>query len=51
MTPPIGLSIPSLGRAMAAIVEADAALAGNVNAVMAMERLLLNLRREETATS
>lgn len=44
---PLQLSMPALGRALAAVVEADAALAGNVNAVMALERLLLNLRREE----
>ncbi|MEO8213478.1 MAG: hypothetical protein ABI560_09805 [Myxococcales bacterium] len=44
---PTRLTIPALGRALAAVVEAEAALAGNVNAVMALERLLLNLRREE----
>jgi len=44
---PTALPVPALGRALAAVVEAEAALAGNVNAVMALERLLLNLRREE----
>lgn len=44
---PTRLTIPALGRALAAVAEAEAALAGNVNAVMALERLLLNLRREE----
>ena len=34
-----------LNRALAAIVEADNALAGNANAVVAFERLLLELRR------
>ncbi len=48
---PDELSVPALGRALGAIVEADGALAGNVNAVMAVERLLLNLRREERVAS
>lgn len=46
---PTNLPVPALGRALAAIVEAEEALTGNVNAVMALERLLLNLRREERA--
>jgi len=37
-----GLS--TLRRALAAVVEADTALAGNANAVLAVERLLLELR-------
>jgi DNA polymerase III subunit delta' len=41
------LGLPQLGRALAIIVEAEAALAGNVNATMALERMLLGLRREE----
>ncbi len=49
--PPTDLPIPALGRALGAVVEAESALAGNVNAVMALERLLLNLRREERVTS
>jgi DNA polymerase-3 subunit delta' len=44
---PLGLSPPALGRALDAIVEAEAALAGNVNAVMALERLLIHLNRAE----
>jgi DNA polymerase-3 subunit delta' len=48
--PPTELGLPAIGRALAAIVEANAALAGNVNAVMAIERLLLSLRREERPT-
>jgi DNA polymerase-3 subunit delta' len=36
-----------LGRALAAIVEADTALAANVNATIAIERLLLQLKRRE----
>jgi DNA polymerase III subunit delta' len=51
LTLPTGLPVSALGRALAAIVEAGEALTGNVNAVMAIERLLLNLRREERATS
>lgn len=48
---PDGLTVPALGRALEAVVEAEAALAGNVNAVLAIERLLLNLRREERVKS
>ena len=48
---PNQLPVPALGRALAAIVDAEAALGGNVNAVMAIERLLLNLRREERVLS
>ena len=44
---PLGLSLPALGRALDAIVEAEAALMGNVNAVMALERLLIHLNRAE----
>lgn len=44
---PTNLKLPQLGRALEAIVEADTALVGNVNAPMALERLLLALRREE----
>jgi DNA polymerase-3 subunit delta' len=51
LTVPRELSASALSRALGAIVEADAALAGNVNAVMALERLLLNLRREERQAS
>lgn len=51
LTLPVDLSAPALGRALAAVVEAETALAGNVNAVMAIERLLLNLRREERVAS
>jgi len=38
-----------LGRALAAVVEADAALAANMNALVAVERLLLELRRQGRA--
>lgn len=48
---PTHLPAPALSRALAAVVEAEAALAGNANAVLALERLLLNLRREERAAS
>src|SRR3569623_76972 len=44
---PTNLKLPQLGRALEAIAEADTALLGNVNATMALERLLLALRREE----
>jgi DNA polymerase-3 subunit delta' len=44
---PLGLSLAALGRALDAIVEAEAALMGNVNAVMALERLLIHLNRAE----
>jgi DNA polymerase-3 subunit delta' len=37
----------SLRRALAAVLEADSALAGNANAVLAVERLLLELRPAE----
>lgn len=46
---PLGLSLAALGRALDAIVEAEAALMGNVNAVMALERLLIHLNRAERA--
>ena len=48
---PTNLRLPQLGRALEAIVEADTALLGNVNATMALERLLLALRREERLAS
>ena len=48
---PTNLGPAALGRALAALVEAETALAGNANAVLALERLLLNLRREERAAS
>jgi hypothetical protein len=51
LTVPDTLSLPQLGRALTAIGEAEAALAGNVNATMALERMLLALRREERAAS
>jgi len=38
-----------LNRALAAIVEADGALAANMNALSRSERLLLELRRQESA--
>jgi DNA polymerase-3 subunit delta' len=38
-----------LGRALAAVVEADVALASNMNALVAVERLLLELRRQGAA--
>ncbi|HEX3695023.1 MAG TPA: DNA polymerase III subunit delta' [Polyangia bacterium] len=41
--------VPALGRALGAIVEADLALAANTNAVTAVERLLLALRRRPEA--
>jgi hypothetical protein len=44
---PTDFSLAMLNRALQTIVEAEAALAGNVNAVMALERMLLGLRREE----
>jgi DNA polymerase-3 subunit delta' len=44
---PPSLGLAQLGRALTVIVEAEAALAGNVNATMALERMLLGLRREE----
>jgi DNA polymerase III subunit delta' len=40
-----GRGVPALGRALAAIVEADTAIAANTNAVTAVERMLLALRR------
>ena len=49
--PGAGHGLGGLSRALAAIVEADTALAGNVNATMALERLLLGLRREERAAT
>jgi DNA polymerase-3 subunit delta' len=44
---PPSLGLAQLGRALTVIVEAETALAGNVNATMALERMLLGLRREE----
>ena len=49
--PGAGHGLGGLSRALGAIVEADTALAGNVNATMALERLLLGLRREERAAT
>jgi DNA polymerase III subunit delta' len=49
--PPVELSLSALGRSLEAILDAEAALAANVNAVMAVEALLLRLRREERASS
>jgi len=49
--PTSGHGLGGLSRALAAIVEADTALASNVNATMALERLLLGLRREERAAT
>ena len=40
---------PRLVRALAAVVEADGALAANMNALVAVERLLLELRRQSAA--
>ncbi len=48
---PTTLRLPQLGRALGAIVEADTAIVGNVNAPMALERMLLALRREERLSS
>lgn len=48
---PTNLGPAALARAIGAVVEAETALAGNANAVLALERLLLNLRREERAAS
>lgn len=48
---PTNLAPAALARAIGALVEAETALAGNANAVLALERLLLNLRREERAAS
>ena len=48
---PTNLGPAALGRALASLVETETALAGNANAVLALERLLLNLRREERAAS
>jgi DNA polymerase III subunit delta' len=44
---PVGLPVAALARALDVIVEAETALAGNVNAVMALERLLIHLHRVE----
>ncbi|HVR62522.1 MAG TPA: DNA polymerase III subunit delta' [Polyangia bacterium] len=46
-----GRGLPALERALAAIVEADTALAANTNAVTAVERMLLALRRRPDATA
>ena len=43
--------VPALGRALGAIVEADEALAANTNAVTAIERMLLALRRRAAGAS
>jgi DNA polymerase-3 subunit delta' len=51
LAPPTGLSLAALGRALAAIVEGDTALAANVNPVMALERMLLALRAEERTST
>ena len=51
LAPPPTHGLSRLGRALVAITEAETALAGNVNATMALERLLLGLRREERATA
>ena len=40
---------PRLVRVLAAVVEADAAIAANMNALVAVERLLLELRRQSDA--
>jgi len=45
----IGRGVPALGRALTAIVEADVALGANTNAVTAVERMLLALRRRPAA--
>lgn len=47
LRPPVGLAVPTLGRALEAIVETETALGGNVNAVMALEHLLIHLNRAE----
>jgi DNA polymerase-3 subunit delta' len=51
LTVPGSLSLHQLGRALEAISEAEEALAGNVNTTMALERMLLALRREERTAS
>lgn len=48
---PGSLNLYQLGRALEAISEAEEALAGNVNTTMALERMLLALRREERTAS
>lgn len=48
---PTNLAPAALARSIGAVVEAETALAGNANAVLALERLLLTLRREERAAS
>jgi DNA polymerase-3 subunit delta' len=45
------LEPPRLLRALAAIVEADAGLAANVNPTLALERLLVELRRRERSAA
>jgi hypothetical protein len=37
---------PRLVRALTAVVEADGAIAANMNALVAVERLLLEIRRQ-----
>lgn len=41
------LGLPALGRLAAAVAEAEGALAGNANATLTLERLMLTMRREE----
>jgi DNA polymerase III subunit delta' len=48
---PTNLGPAALARSIGAVVEAETALAGNANAVLTLERLLLTLRREERAAS
>jgi len=45
--PPNARPLPALARAVTATLDAETALAANVNTVMVLERLLLALRREE----
>jgi DNA polymerase III subunit delta' len=42
---------PRLGRALRAVLEAEEALAGNVNAALALERLMMQLRRCERSAA
>ena len=41
-----GAGTTRLGRALAAVVEAETALGANMNALVAVERMLLELRRQ-----
>jgi len=43
----VPLGVDRIGRGLAAIVEAQLALPSNVNPVLAVERLLFALRRQE----